>query len=74
MDVGLIGVACFLSGIGVCAMWFSRVMASKLDQVHTDATLAAERLLEHQTTGIQKVEEQNMHAVLKRIDVLEGKE
>lgn len=60
-------------GFGASAVLFMRVVVEKLHQLVTASTVAAQKLDEFHATGVQAVEEQNMHAVVKRIDDLEAK-
>jgi hypothetical protein len=71
MEAFLAGFAGFSFGFGVSAVFYARVVVRKLAQL-VDATVdAAAALKEFQETGTQRVEEQNMTQVVKRLDRLE---
>jgi hypothetical protein len=64
----------FSIGVGLSSMVYMGVFIRSLKKLHFDNIEAARLLLAFQSTGVQDVEEQNMHAVLKRIDELEAKQ
>jgi hypothetical protein len=71
MENILAAAAGFGFGFGLAALFYAKVMVSQLRSLVEASKLAASLLKDYQKTGVVKVEEQNMHAVLKRIDELE---
>jgi hypothetical protein len=71
MEAVLAAVAGFSFGFGVAAVFFAKVMVSRLTSLVDASKLAAVLLRDYQDTGVVKVEEQNMTQVAKRLDRLE---
>jgi enhancing lycopene biosynthesis protein 2 len=69
----VLAVAGFASGFGASAAVFMRVVVRKLEALIVAGARAAADLHDFQDSGVQKVEEQNMHAVLKRMAEAETK-
>jgi hypothetical protein len=60
-------------GFGLASIAYMGVFVRMIRKLHDDNVDAAKQLIAFQEQGIQKVEEQNMHAVLKRLADVEKK-